>query len=203
MEALYLKSQDLPPEEISRLCAISQPTVYRYLHEYQAGGLEQLKELPCHQPQRQLADHRSTLEAYFREQPPATIAEAGAKSEALTGIKRGPTQVRQFLHSLGMKPRKVGQIPAKADVAAQAQCKTEQLEPRLEEAKQGKRAVFFMDAAHFVYALFLAWVWCFERLFVKALSGRQRVNGLAALNATSERNLHGPELDLHHGRDRL
>jgi hypothetical protein len=58
--------------------------------------LEQLKELPFHQPQSQLADHRSTLEAYFREHPPATIAEAGAKIEALTGIQRGPTQVRQF-----------------------------------------------------------------------------------------------------------
>jgi hypothetical protein len=84
-----------------------------------------------------------------------------------------------------MKPRKVGQIPAKADVEAQAQFKTEQLEPRLEEAKPGKRAVFFMDAAHFVYAPFLALVWCFERLFVKAPSGRQRLNVLAALNATT------------------
>jgi hypothetical protein len=84
-----------------------------------------------------------------------------------------------------MKPRKVGQIPAKADVAAQEAFKTEQLEPRLEEAKSGQRVVFFMDAAHFVFAPFLGLMWCFERLFVKAPSGRQRLTVLAALHATT------------------
>jgi transposase len=84
-----------------------------------------------------------------------------------------------------MKPRKVGQIPAKADVTAQEAFKTEQLEPRLAEAKAGQRVVFFMDAAHFVFAPFLGLVWCVERLFVKAPSGRQRFNVLAALNATT------------------
>jgi transposase len=43
--------------------------------------------------------------------------------------------------------------------------------------------VFFIDAAHFVFAPFLGIVWCFQRLFVKAPAGRQRVNVLAALNA--------------------
>jgi transposase len=57
------------------------------------------------------------------------------------------------------------------------------LEPRLAEAKAGQRAVFFMDAAHFVFAPFLGMVWCFERLFVKAPAGRQRMNVLAALHA--------------------
>jgi len=42
-----------------------------------------------------------------------------------------------------------------------------------------------MDAAHFVFAPFLGIVWCFQRLFVKAPSGRQRLNVLAALNAVS------------------
>jgi len=42
-----------------------------------------------------------------------------------------------------------------------------------------------MDAAHFVFAPFLGIVWCFERLFVKAPSGRQRLNVLAALNAVT------------------
>ena len=86
---------------------------------------------------------------------------------------------------LGMKPRKVGQIPAKADVAAQETFKTQALEPRLAEAQAGHRLVFFMAAAHFVFAPFLGVVWCFARLFVKAPSGRQRVNVLAALNATT------------------
>lgn len=59
------------------------------------------------------------------------------------------------------------------------------LEPRLEEAKEGKRMVLFVDAAHFVFAPFLGILWCFERLFVRAPSGRQRLNVLAALNAVT------------------
>jgi hypothetical protein len=42
-----------------------------------------------------------------------------------------------------------------------------------------------MDAAHFVFAPFLGIVWCVQRLFVRAPSGRQRLNVLAALNAIS------------------
>ena len=50
------------------------------------------------------------------------------------------------------------------------------LEPRLEEAKAGQRAVFFVDAAHFVLGAYLGFLWCFERLFVKTGAGRQRFN---------------------------
>lgn len=144
MEALYLTSQGLVPKDIWRLCAISPTTFYRYLHEYRAGGLEALKEVPFHRRQSQLADYRTSIEADLRQRPPASVAEAAARIAALTGLQRGPTQVRQFLKSLGMKPRKVGQIPARADVAAQEAFKTEQLEPRLEEAKSGHRVVFFL-----------------------------------------------------------
>jgi transposase len=42
-----------------------------------------------------------------------------------------------------------------------------------------------VDAAHFVFAPFLGILWCVQRLFVKAPSGRQRFNVLAALQATS------------------
>ena len=40
-----------------------------------------------------------------------------------------------------------------------------------------------MDAAHFVHSAFLGFLWCFTRVFVKAPSGRQRFNVLAALDA--------------------
>jgi transposase len=57
------------------------------------------------------------------------------------------------------------------------------MEPRLEEAQAGKRAVFFVDAAHFVLAAFLGFLWSVKRLFLQAPSGRQRFNVLGALNA--------------------
>jgi transposase len=55
----------------------------------------------------------------------------------------------------------------------------------LAEARGGKRAVYFVDASHFVLASFLGWVWCFVRLHVRAASGRQRYNVLGALNAVT------------------
>jgi len=74
-------------------------------------------------------------------------------------------------------------IPAKADPEAQAAFLEEQMEPRLAEAKAGKRAVFFVDAAHFVLAPFLGFLWSVARVFVQAPAGRQRFNVLGALNA--------------------
>jgi transposase len=130
-----------------------------------------------------LASHKTSIEAYFREHPPASIKESVHEIEQFTGIKRSPTQVNQFIQSIGMSRRKVGMIPSKADVDEQEAFKKEKLEPRLEEAQSGKRAVFFMDAAHFVLAPFLGFLWCFERLFIKAPAGRKRYNVLAALNA--------------------
>ena len=54
---------------------------------------------------------------------PATIAEAVARIEELTGIKRSPTQVRVFLKKLGFRRLKVGCLPAKADPVQQAEFK--------------------------------------------------------------------------------
>jgi transposase len=74
-------------------------------------------------------------------------------------------------------------IPAKADPGVQTAYLQQVLEPRLAEAQAGQRAVFFMDAAHFVLAPFLGFLWSVARIFIPAPSGRQRFNVLGALNA--------------------
>ena len=74
-------------------------------------------------------------------------------------------------------------LPAKADPEKQAAYLAQELEPRLAEAQAGKRAVFFMDAAHFVLSPFLGFLWSVARLFIQAPSGRQRFNVVGALNA--------------------
>ena len=71
-------------------------------------------------------------------------------------------------------------------MAEQAEFLDKQLQPRLEEAKEGKRQVFFVDACHFVFGTFLCCLWSFARLFVRAASGRQRFNVLGAFNAISQ-----------------
>ena len=119
MEALYLRSQKVANGEILRLCGLSQASCHRDLTAYVTGGIEPLKHFEPRRPRSALHHHRTTLEAEFQQRPPATVVAAAARIEALTGIVRKPTQVRQVLQALGMKPRKVGMIPAKADVDAQ------------------------------------------------------------------------------------
>jgi transposase len=59
------------------------------------------------------------------------------------------------------------------------------LDPVLNEAVAGRRQVYFLDAAHFVYGPFLAVVWCFARTYIKTPAGRQRLNVLGAINAVT------------------
>jgi len=184
-EIVYLKALDFSHQDIGRIARVSQPTVRRYLEDYQAGGLDRLKEVHVYRPTSELDDHRPTLEEEFQARPPKTINEATERIEQLTGLRRSPTQVRTFLKGLGLKRLKVGHIPAKADPAQQAEFLEHQLQPRLDEAQQGKRHVFFVDAAHFVLQPFLGFLWCFARVFIQAPSGRQRLNVLGALHATT------------------
>jgi len=158
MEALLLKSEEIAHKKIAKLNSKINRNLSKYLtqllkglskKDYQSGGIEKLKEIKFYQPKSELAKHQESLESYFRKNPVANINEAVIKIEQLTGIKRSPTSVREFFKTLGIKHRKIAMIPAKADPVVQDEFK-KNLEPCLEEAKQGKRAVFFVDATHFV-----------------------------------------------------
>lgn len=183
MEVLLLKSQKLPHKEICRITGLCPNTLCNYLRIYQQGGIEKLKELNFYKPTSKLDEYQDLIEVYFRRYPPASIKEAMAKIEELTGLKRTENSVREYLRSLGLRCRKVGMVPAKADPQKQEEFKKKELDHRLEEAKAGQRAVFFGDAAHFVLAPFLGMLWSFTRLFVQASAGRMRFNVLGALNA--------------------
>jgi transposase len=136
MEAVYLKSQGLLHKEICRLSQISENTLRSYLRQFQEGGIERLKRLDFAQPQSELADHRESLEDYFRKNPPRSSAQAATDIERLTGIRRGQTQVRKFLMGMGLKCRKLGMIPAKADADEPRQVLDSRLWPRLRQAQR-------------------------------------------------------------------
>ena len=73
-------------------------------------------------------------------------------------------------------------LPAKADPEKQKEFLVQESQPRLDEAQAGKRVVLFVDAAHFVLAPFLGFLWSVVRIFIQAPSGRQRFNVLGARN---------------------
>jgi transposase len=189
-EVLYLKSQGVKHKEICRLCSISKTTLTAYLKNYIQGGIESLKQMNYKGNPSQLNAYEVPQEKYLRENPPRCTAEAQSAIENLTGIKRSPTQIREFMIRYGMKIRKVGFVPGKIvepeRQIEQAEFLKKRLQPRLEEAKTQKRTVFFVDAAHFVHGAFLGFVWCFIRLFIPSPSGRKRFNVLGALNAVTK-----------------
>jgi transposase len=187
MEALYLKSQKLSHQLICQICRISKTTLIVYLKIYKEGGREGLKKLGYQGQSSELNQHSITIEEYFQKNPPRTATEASAMIEKVTGIKRSPTQVREFMKKIGMKTCKIGYIPGKATnsdkIEEQEQFQKETLEPLLNEAREGKRAVYFVDAAHFVHRAYLGFLWCFQRIFMASPSGRKRFNVLGAINA--------------------
>jgi transposase len=97
MEALWLKSHGLPHNQIAQLVNISENTLRDYFQLYNEGGLEKVREVHFYRPESQLMEHFTSLEGYFRAHPPASIKEAQSAIEAITGIGRSETQVREFL----------------------------------------------------------------------------------------------------------
>jgi len=111
MEAVYLKSMGVAHDEIGRLCHISRPTLAKYLHSYQADGINGLKHWEYAGQSSELATHSNSLEKHFKKHLPATSAQAVEEIERLTGIKRSPTQVREFMRRIGMRFLKTGFVP--------------------------------------------------------------------------------------------
>jgi hypothetical protein len=93
MEALSLRSQGVPHRDILRLCGSSHASFPRSLTASVRGGREPLQHREPRPLRRARHRHRQPIEADFQQRPPATVAEAAAKSEALTGSARKPPQV--------------------------------------------------------------------------------------------------------------
>jgi transposase len=61
------------------------------------------------------------------------------------------------------------------------------LKAAIEAARQGKVHLLFLDAAHFVLQPFICCLWCMATIFIKAASGRNRINVLGAVHAISKK----------------
>jgi transposase len=159
--------------------------VTNYTKKYDESGLQGLLEENYHQPKSQLEPYTEQLKELFKKQVPHTVNQAIEMIDKETGICLKPSACREFLRKIGMKCRRCGVVPGKAmDDDKQRQAQQEfhdkQLQSTLDEAKQGKRTVLFVDAAHFVMGAFLGMVWCFVRLLLPSASGRKRHNVLGA-----------------------
>jgi len=193
MEVLWLKHHEETHARIATLAGVSRSSVQRYLTEFLHGGLDEVRRCPYAGPTSALEAPRASLDDSFRVHPPRSVRQAQEIIRQRTGIPRGLTQVRRFLHRLGLEPRKIAAIPVppKQTAAEHAQRPRRfldtELEPVRAEARAGRRAVYFVDASHFVFAAILGWLWCAVRWFVRAASGRPRYNVQGALHAVRHR----------------
>lgn len=97
MEVLWLLSQGETQARAGQLAGVSKATVERYVALFRENGLAALREFHWVKPTSVLEQHRPALEFEFQKRPPHTVAEAMQRIEALTGVRRKETQVRQFL----------------------------------------------------------------------------------------------------------
>jgi transposase len=97
MDAIRLKAHGMLHKDIAEIIGITENTLRDYFELYEQGGIEKLKELHYYQPESELKEHIVSLEAYFRDHPPATIKQAQHEVEVMTGVVRSETQIREFL----------------------------------------------------------------------------------------------------------
>ncbi len=93
--ALHAKGENTT--RIAELLGLDRKTAQTCLHTYEKHGLDGVYRYDKHVPTSELAGFSELIEDELATNPPRSSAKAGAKIAELTGIKRSPTQIREFL----------------------------------------------------------------------------------------------------------
>ena len=118
-EMLWLHACGKRAPEIASLVQRDPRTVRTVIKNFQTGGIKLVTTIESNHPTSELEHHRTSLIEEFTKRPPASAKEAAFRSEQLTGLRRSPERMRVFMKKIGMKCRKVGALPAKADLEKQ------------------------------------------------------------------------------------
>ena len=97
MHVLALHHKGESAARISQLLDRDPRTIRTCLKKYRDGGLKAVYEYEKHKHESELEGYSELIEKELEKRPPQSAAEAGAIIEKLTGIKRSPTQIREFL----------------------------------------------------------------------------------------------------------
>src|SRR4051812_24002644 len=111
MLILWLLHCGVTRQKAAEVAGVGRATVQRYVAAYRGGGLDGPRRWDVKGQVRELAAYRDLIRESFEKGPVRTTAEAGDRVFQLTGLRRGPSQVRKFLKDLGLKWRFVRAIP--------------------------------------------------------------------------------------------
>lgn len=186
LTALLMIGKGLTQADAAKVVDVDERTVRAYCRELREGGISAILEDRQYRPSSALESFHEAITESFREQPPSTSMEAATRISAISGRNVCASHARTVMKRLGFKCLKPGSAPGKANVGEQLDFFEQSLRPKLEEAKAGKRKVFFVDASHFVRGPYLRKVWCLDRLWIRTASGKGRLNVLGALDACAD-----------------
>lgn len=183
IDAVYYKATlGISNKMIGKLVDSNRHTVGDWTEAYEQGGFEALCSFNYGTNTSKLENHATDILQSFTEHPPMNSAEAKSRIQNLTGIDRSLTQVREFMKKHGLRYRKTGHVPAKANTEQQRQWVETKLKPAIEKAQKGEVHLVSMDAAHFILQAFICSLWSVKRLFIKSSAGRNRINVLGVVN---------------------
>lgn len=111
MLVLWLLHSGVTRQKAAEIIGVGRATVQRYVAAYRDGGLDGLRRWDPNRPESEMAAYRALIRESFEKQPVHTVAEACERIFQLTGLRRGPSQVRKFLMGLGLKFQRVRVIP--------------------------------------------------------------------------------------------
>ena len=111
MLVLWLLHNGVTRQKAAEIVGIGRATVQRFVAAFRDGRLNGLRQWDPNRPESEMAAFRELLREAFEKQPVRTVAEACDRIFQLTGLRRGPSQVRKFLKDLGLKFQRVRMVP--------------------------------------------------------------------------------------------
>jgi transposase len=111
MLVLWLLHNGLTRQKAAEIVGIGRATVQRYVAAFREGGLEGLRQWNPNRPVSEMAPYCELIRESLEKQPVRSVAEACERIYQLTGLRRGPSQVRKFLKDMGLKFLRVRAIP--------------------------------------------------------------------------------------------
>jgi len=97
MQALLLKSQGVLHQRIATVLDLNTSTVRTYFDRYLEGGFDALQQVSYAGKPNLLEQRKDEILPALEANPSATLKEAQATLEAVTGLKRSLSQVSAFL----------------------------------------------------------------------------------------------------------
>ena len=195
---LLMLDQGHAAATVAQALGVDVSSVYRYAQTYHLQGLSGY--LRAEQPGYWGLLTSSQLAGLCRELGQQLYTDCRAIADWLArtyGVRYTISGLTDLLHRLGFSYKLTTALPCQADADVQTTFLADTLVPLLAQAAAGEAVVYFADAAHPTHNTRATHVWTEtgkERPLL-TVSGRERVNLNAALNAHCPAQVHLDETD--------